>query len=189
MRDIVLTAPPTLLFFKRQENLLKIRLFFFLSSSFENPSGALNRRRLLRSHECWHPTVRGQSESHTDRWGSRKWERRGAAAPANQSGNSFKSADECAAQPLAGQRNMPSFLIRTQLFARFFEKKPRRGNKRQKGKEKKTFQLLVNTPGGPFMDSDVPSSAPVPSEGRQRDNTQMKVAVLCRPYFTQQHSD
>lgn len=58
------------------------------------------QRRVLASHR------QRTERSHTDRWGSRKWERRGAAAPAKQSGNSFKSVDECAAQPIAEQHNM-----------------------------------------------------------------------------------
>lgn len=51
--------------------------------------------------------------------------------------------------------------------------------KRQRVKIKNLFYWLNNTPGGPFMDSDVPSSSPVPSEERPYDSTCIKVHFFC----------
>lgn len=68
----------------------------------------------------------------------------------------------------------------TKLFGRFFEKS--REEKRQRGKIKKRFHCLNNTPGGPFMDSDVPSSSPVPSEERSHDSKCIKVHLFFSGY-------
>lgn len=76
---------------------IRLWLFFLLRKLKRCIKSALlaAQCRVLASHS------QRTERSHTDRWGSRKWERRGAAAPAKQSANSFKSVDECDTQPLS----------------------------------------------------------------------------------------